>query len=107
MYWPKEGSEIYGVIQVRMVKEEVLATYTVRTFQLKHLKVSDPQHPLVNRLVLLCICLTFPVVVKVVSCSFYFFLLLLFNDMLLTPLFQLFFIFKSYLSILNPFVDLS
>jgi len=39
MYWPKEGTEIYGVIQVKLQKEEVMATYTVRTFQLRHLKV--------------------------------------------------------------------
>jgi hypothetical protein len=40
MYWPKEGTEVYGVIQVKFVKEEVMATYTVRTFQLRHLKAS-------------------------------------------------------------------
>jgi len=39
MYWPKEGCEIYGVIQVKLVKEDVMATYIVRTFQLRHLKV--------------------------------------------------------------------
>lgn len=41
MYWPKEGSETYGVIQVKLVKEDIMATYTVRTLQIKHLKVSD------------------------------------------------------------------
>lgn len=40
MYWPKEGIETYGVIQVKLIKEEVMATYTVRTFQIRHLKVS-------------------------------------------------------------------
>lgn len=40
MYWPKEGVETYGVIQVKLVEEEVMAMYTVRTFQIKHLKVS-------------------------------------------------------------------
>lgn len=39
MYWPKEGQETYGVIQVRLVKEDIMATYTVRTLQIKHLKV--------------------------------------------------------------------
>lgn len=39
MYWPKEGVETYGVIQVKLVKEDVMATYTVRTLQIKHLKV--------------------------------------------------------------------
>uniref|UniRef100_T1GQA0 Tyrosine-protein phosphatase domain-containing protein n=1 Tax=Megaselia scalaris TaxID=36166 RepID=T1GQA0_MEGSC len=39
MYWPKEGTEVYGVIQVKLISEEVMATYTVRTFHIKHLKV--------------------------------------------------------------------
>ncbi|CAD7089970.1 unnamed protein product [Hermetia illucens] len=39
MYWPKDGSETYGVIQVKLLEEEVLATYTVRKFQIKHLKL--------------------------------------------------------------------
>jgi hypothetical protein len=40
MYWPKEGVETYGVIQVKLVKEDVMATYTVRTLQIRHLRVS-------------------------------------------------------------------
>lgn len=40
MYWPKDGTETYGVIQVKLLQEDVMATYTVRTFQIKHLKVS-------------------------------------------------------------------
>lgn len=40
MYWPKDGVEIYGVIQVKLVEEEVMSTYTVRTLQIKHLKVN-------------------------------------------------------------------
>lgn len=39
MYWPKEGVETYGVIQVKLVKEDVMATYTVRTLQIRHLRV--------------------------------------------------------------------
>ncbi|XP_039948080.1 tyrosine-protein phosphatase 99A isoform X2 [Bactrocera tryoni] len=39
MYWPKDGVETYGVIQVKMVDEEVMSTYTVRTLQIKHLKL--------------------------------------------------------------------
>lgn len=41
MYWPKEGTETYGVIQVKLVKEDVMATYTVRTLQIRHLRVSS------------------------------------------------------------------
>ena len=39
MYWPKEGVETYGVIQVKLVSEDVRATYTIRTFNIRHLKV--------------------------------------------------------------------
>ncbi|XP_054722094.1 tyrosine-protein phosphatase 99A-like, partial [Uloborus diversus] len=39
MYWPKEGSETYGVIQVRLVEELVMSTYTVRTFAIKNTKL--------------------------------------------------------------------
>ncbi|XP_065074555.1 tyrosine-protein phosphatase 99A isoform X1 [Ochlerotatus camptorhynchus] len=39
MYWPKDGTEMYGVIQVRLIREDVMATYTVRTFQMKHTKL--------------------------------------------------------------------
>ena len=38
-YWPKEGFENYGLIQVRLLHEEILATYTIRKFSIKHLKV--------------------------------------------------------------------
>lgn len=40
MYWPKDGTETYGVIQVRLVKEDVMATYTVRTLLIRHLRVN-------------------------------------------------------------------
>lgn len=53
-YWPKEGSEHYGLIQVRLVHEEVLATYTIRKFAIRHTKVCTIwlflHHDLVNRL---------------------------------------------------------
>lgn len=39
MYWPKETSETYGIIQVKLVREDIMATYTVRTLLIKHLKV--------------------------------------------------------------------
>lgn len=40
MYWPKDGVETYGIIQVKLVQEDVMATYTVRTFVIKHLKLA-------------------------------------------------------------------
>lgn len=43
MYWPKEGVETHGVIQVKLVSEDVRATYTIRTFSIKHLKVLHGQ----------------------------------------------------------------
>ena len=39
MYWPKEGVETYGIIQVKFLQEVVMATYTLRTFNIKNLKV--------------------------------------------------------------------
>lgn len=39
MYWPKEGSETYGNIQVKLLQEVVMATYTLRTFVAKNLKL--------------------------------------------------------------------
>lgn len=41
MYWPKEGTETYGYIQVSLAKEDVMATYTIRTLQIRHLKVVE------------------------------------------------------------------
>uniref|UniRef100_A0A6P7GZM8 Tyrosine-protein phosphatase 99A-like isoform X1 n=1 Tax=Diabrotica virgifera virgifera TaxID=50390 RepID=A0A6P7GZM8_DIAVI len=40
MYWPKEGTETYGIIQVKLVKEDIMATYTVRTLAIRHMKVN-------------------------------------------------------------------
>merc|ERR1719334_1449331 len=39
MYWPKEGTMTYGHIDVTMVKEDIMANYTVRTLKLKHTKL--------------------------------------------------------------------
>ncbi|XP_046912035.2 protein tyrosine phosphatase 99A isoform X4 [Dermatophagoides farinae] len=39
MYWPKEGTETYGIVQVRLLQEVVMATYTLRTFHVKNLKI--------------------------------------------------------------------
>lgn len=39
MYWPKEGTETYGFIQVKLLQEVVMATYTLRTFTAKNLKM--------------------------------------------------------------------
>lgn len=39
MYWPKKGSETYGYIQVTLLREDVMATYTIRTLQIRHIKV--------------------------------------------------------------------
>ncbi|OTF75202.1 tyrosine-protein phosphatase 99A-like protein, partial [Euroglyphus maynei] len=39
LYWPKEGTETYGIVQVRLLQEVVMATYTLRTFHVKNLKI--------------------------------------------------------------------
>ncbi|XP_034948533.1 tyrosine-protein phosphatase 99A isoform X2 [Chelonus insularis] len=44
MYWPKEGSETYGHVQVTLVKEDVMATYTIRTLHIRHMKVKKKKN---------------------------------------------------------------
>ncbi|XP_043479627.1 tyrosine-protein phosphatase 99A isoform X2 [Leptopilina heterotoma] len=44
MYWPKEGTETYGYIQVSLAKEDVMATYTIRTLQIRHLKIKKKKN---------------------------------------------------------------
>jgi len=39
MYWPKEGAQDYGPISVTLVRERVMANYTVRTLKVKHTKL--------------------------------------------------------------------
>lgn len=39
MYWPKEGTEVFGIIQVKLIQEVELATYTIRTFVIRNSKV--------------------------------------------------------------------
>ncbi|XP_049824073.1 tyrosine-protein phosphatase 99A isoform X2 [Aethina tumida] len=51
MYWPKEGTETYGVIQVRLVKEDVMATYTIRTLQIRHLRIKKKKPTLTEKIV--------------------------------------------------------
>lgn len=51
MYWPKEGTETYGVIQVRLMKEDIMATYTVRTLQIRHLRIKKKKSLMAEKLV--------------------------------------------------------
>ncbi|KAK9497581.1 hypothetical protein O3M35_004280 [Rhynocoris fuscipes] len=51
MYWPKEGIETYGHIQVKLIKEDVLAMYTVRTMKIIHLKAKRKKYTLGERVV--------------------------------------------------------
>ncbi|KAF5300368.1 hypothetical protein FQR65_LT00989 [Abscondita terminalis] len=51
MYWPKEGIETYGVIQVKLVKEDVMATYTVRTLQIRHLRIKKKKAAMAEKIV--------------------------------------------------------
>ncbi|CAH0561937.1 unnamed protein product [Brassicogethes aeneus] len=51
MYWPKEGSETYGIIQVKLVKEDIMATYTIRTLQIRHLRIKKKKPSLTEKLV--------------------------------------------------------
>ncbi|XP_046869492.1 tyrosine-protein phosphatase 99A isoform X7 [Drosophila willistoni] len=51
MYWPKDGVETYGVIQVKLVEEEVMSTYTVRTLHIKHLKLKKKKQANMEKIV--------------------------------------------------------
>uniref|UniRef100_A0A1B6DHC8 Uncharacterized protein n=1 Tax=Clastoptera arizonana TaxID=38151 RepID=A0A1B6DHC8_9HEMI len=51
MYWPKEGVEVYGYIQVKLIKEDILAMYTVRTLQISHLRMKKKKHNISERVV--------------------------------------------------------
>lgn len=51
MYWPKAGTETYGVIQVRLVHEEVTAMYTVRTLAIRHLKLKKKKQMAIEKTV--------------------------------------------------------
>ncbi|UYV84464.1 PTPRZ1 [Cordylochernes scorpioides] len=39
LYWPQEGSAVYGIMQVRLVRELIMATYIIRTFTITNLRV--------------------------------------------------------------------
>ena len=51
MYWPKEGSMTYGHIDVTLVKEDVMANYTVRRLRVKHTKVKKKKWSVGERMV--------------------------------------------------------
>ncbi|XP_060848489.1 tyrosine-protein phosphatase 99A-like isoform X2 [Rhopalosiphum padi] len=44
LYWPNEGIETYGFIQVKLLKEELMAMYTVRTFQVHHTRAKKKKN---------------------------------------------------------------
>ena len=40
MYWPTEGDSVkYGLIEVALAREDVMATYSVRTFRIRHTRI--------------------------------------------------------------------
>jgi receptor-type tyrosine-protein phosphatase gamma len=41
LYWPDAGSETYGEFVVSLLREDVLASYTLRTFSLRLMKTSN------------------------------------------------------------------
>ena len=46
-----QGTQTDGLIEVALTDEEVLATYTVRTFKIRHTKIKSSKHKLVERAV--------------------------------------------------------
>lgn len=52
-YWPKEGTGKYGLIEVTLTREDAMATYTIRTFRIRHTRIkSGKQNTFVERYVL-------------------------------------------------------
>lgn len=51
LYWPTEGTANYGLIDVTLLREDELATYTIRTFKLKHTKIKSSKAKLSERIV--------------------------------------------------------
>jgi hypothetical protein len=66
-YWP-EGEEQHGEVSLRMVREDTLAFYTLRTFTLRHTgpATHTNKRKKVNRRILLC---TYQAKDEVRSCS--------------------------------------
>lgn len=44
LYWPDAGSETYGDLVVTLVREDVLASYTLRTFTIRKIRASQDGH---------------------------------------------------------------
>ncbi len=61
LYWPSPSgggqgtgataTATYGLIEVTLTNEEVLATYTIRTFKIRHTKIKSSKHRLAERVV--------------------------------------------------------
>ena len=49
MYWPKEGTELYGPIQVELLDQRELATYTIRKMLIKHIKVKHKHRHILHK----------------------------------------------------------
>ena len=41
MYWPDAGSETYGEFVVSLLREDILASYTLRTFSLRLMRTTN------------------------------------------------------------------
>ena len=41
MYWPDAGSDTYGEFVVSLLREDILASYTLRTFSLRLMRASN------------------------------------------------------------------
>ena len=39
MYWPKDGVSTFGLIEVTLVNEEILSSYTIRKFRIRHTRI--------------------------------------------------------------------
>ena len=51
LYWPKEGCATYGHIDVSLIREDVMANYTVRSLRIKHNKLKKKKWVASERMV--------------------------------------------------------
>eukprot|EP00094_Tigriopus_californicus_P012020 TCALIF_11614-PA protein Name:"Similar to Ptp99A Tyrosine-protein phosphatase 99A (Drosophila melanogaster)" AED:0.07 eAED:0.07 QI:0/0.7/0.45/0.81/1/1/11/539/1209 len=52
-YWPGEGTVKYGLIEVTLTREDAMATYTIRTFRIRHTRIKNgKQNSFMERYVL-------------------------------------------------------
>jgi len=45
LYWPDAGSETYGDLVISLLREDILASYTLRTFSIRPMRIAGSKKP--------------------------------------------------------------